>query len=139
MIRYFVIAVQAALIATIVPSASVAQSEEEGIYLRAAEPYMTLSCQGLVDIYGDDEERMEEIISLMTAVSVINRQIDIQELLPDAEAEKEFGEFLEAALTAQCEEDVDSLIAGNVDRAVFYAFTSNEEGGSDDEGEQPKE
>ncbi len=131
MLRYFITTFYAASLSIMVSSVTHAQSDEAKDYLKAAEPYLTLSCQALVDTYGDDEKQMEEIITLMTAVSVINRQIDITKLLPDEADKKEFSEFMEKALMAQCEDDVDSLIAGNVDRAVAYAFT--------DQGEAPKE
>ncbi len=125
MIRYFSMAIYAALLTVMVPSFASAQSNSNEDYLKAAEPYMNLSCQALVDTYGDDEEQMEQIVTVMVAVSVINREIDITKLLESDTDKDEFGEFLEAALTEQCQEDVDSLLAGNVDRAVAYAFTDD--------------
>ncbi len=123
MVRFIWMTSYAALLSVMFPSFAFAQDSTNEDYLKAAEPYMNLSCQALVDTYGDDDDQMEEIVSLMVAVSVINREIDITKLLQDDTDKDEFGEFLEAALTEQCQEDVQSLLAGNVDRAVAYAFT----------------
>ena len=131
MFRKFTIAAYVLLLLALVPSVTLAQSDKEQDYLKAAEPYMNLSCQALVDTYGDDEKHVEEIIELMIAVSVINRQIDITKLLETDQDKDDFGKYLEQALTVQCEEDVQGLLAGNVDRAVAFAFT--------DDSDKPKE
>jgi len=103
-----------------------AQEKQTKDYIKEASPYLYLSCEGFVDIYGKDEKKMKEIVTLMAAVSFINRELDAAKLLPEKKAQDEFGEFLEKALTEQCKADVQSLMVTNVDRAVTYAFSYDE-------------
>ena len=122
MSRDFSIAMCAALASMMVASLTFAQDKKPEDYLKKAEPFMNLSCQALVDTYGDNAEEMGDIVELMVAVSVINRQIDITKFLANDDDKAEFGQFLQVAVTTLCEEDVHSLLAGNVDRVVAFAF-----------------
>ena len=72
--------------------------------------------------YGEDEEKVAEIVRLMAAVSLFNREIDVEKAVP-GEADRaglkdEFTEALEEA----CEADPDTLLAGAVDTAVKDAL-----------------
>ena len=91
-------------------------------YIAEARPYLHMSCEALVEAHGEDDKKMEAIVHSMVAVSLINREIDVTKLLADKKDQDAFGVFLEKALTAQCEEDVHSLLMTNVDRAIVYAF-----------------
>ncbi|NDR57054.1 hypothetical protein [Aliiruegeria sabulilitoris] len=100
-----------------------AQADEEmDRILDAAMPYMHHSCESMIANYGDDEEKVAEIVRLMAAVSLFNREIDVLQAVPD-EAEREGlkDEFTEA-LEEACEADPDALLAGAVDTAVKDAF-----------------
>ena len=111
-----------ALALLIACSNAIAKDKKADSYLEAAKPYLHLSCKGLIDTYGKDEKKMAEVVELMIAVSVINREIDITKLLDTDTDKAEFGDFLKKALTAQCKEDAQSLMVSNVDRAIVYAF-----------------
>ena len=106
---------------------AVAKDKKAIDYIDAAKPYLHLSCQALVDDFGKDEKKMAEIVELMVAVSVINREIDLTKLLNTESDKTEFGQFLEKALKEQCKDDVQSLLMGNVDRAIVYAFVDRPE------------
>lgn len=103
------------------------KKETEIDYIAEAQPYLHLSCEGLVNALGEDEEKLEKAIGLMMAVSLINRNIDITKLITTKEAEGEFREFLEKALRKQCENDAQTLMAAYVDRAIVYAFSATPE------------
>jgi len=107
-------------------SGAFAEEKKAEEYINEASQYLYLSCEGLVAAFGEEGEKVEEVVKLMVAVSFINRQIDAAEFLPEESDRQAFGEFLEKALTAQCEDDIQSLMVTNVDRAVAYAFEADE-------------
>ena len=96
--------------------------DEMNSILDEAMPYMHHSCESVIVNYGDDEEQVAEIVRLMAAVSLFNREIDVLAAVPD-EAERQGlkDEFVEA-LEAACEADPDALLAGAVDIAVKDAL-----------------
>lgn len=98
------------------------KNEQLEDYISQAQPYLHLSCEGLVNALNEDEEQIEKAIGLMLAVSLINRNIDITKLIKTKDAEGEFRELMEKGLKKQCENDVQSLMISNVDRVVVYAF-----------------
>lgn len=102
-------------------SAGFADEEMDRI-LDEAMPYMHHSCESVLANYGEDEEKVAEIVRLMAMVSLFNREINVEEAVPD-EAERETlkVEFVEA-LEEACEADPDTLLAGAVDRAVKDAM-----------------
>ncbi len=94
-----------------------ADPEMEKIISDAA-PHMHHSCGSMLDTYGDDDDRVAEIVRLMAMVSLYNRQIDVLAAAPE-EAESgalrdEFVEELEDA----CDDDPGMLLAGAVDIAI---------------------
>ena len=97
----------------------IAQADEimEDI-IGTAQPFMHHSCGSVLDVYGEDEAKVAEIVRLMAMVSLYNRQIDILAALPqeqDREGLKdEFVEELEDA----CDDDPGMLLAGAVDLAI---------------------
>jgi hypothetical protein len=92
--------------------------EEMNRILDEAMPYMHHSCESVMNNYGDDEEKIAESVRLMVAVSLFNREIDIEKQIPDeAERASLKDEFVEA-LEEACEADPDALLAGAVDTAV---------------------
>lgn len=107
-----------------VSSNAFAQDKKAKDYISEASPYLYLSCEGLVETFGEDDKKMEEVVKSMVAVSFINRQINAAKVLPEKSDQAAFGEFLEKALKAQCKDDVHSLMVANVDRAVAYAFAA---------------
>jgi hypothetical protein len=99
-------------------SAAAQVDEEMNRILDEAMPYMHHSCESIILNYGDDEDKVAEIVRLMVAVSLFNREIDIEKQIPDeAERASLKDEFVEA-LEDVCEADPDALLAGAVDTAV---------------------
>lgn len=96
-----------------------AQADEEmDQIIAAAAPYMHHSCENVLVDYGNDEEKVAEIVRLMAMVSLYNRQINVMEAIPDeADREKLSAEFVEE-LEDACDDDGGMLLAGAVDIAV---------------------
>lgn len=101
------------------PLGQIAQADEvmEQI-IDTAKPYMHHSCGSVIDVYGEDEAKVAEIVRLMAMLSLFNRQIDVLAAVPDeqdrAALKDEFVEELEDA----CDDDPGMMLAGAVDLAV---------------------
>ncbi len=103
----------------LLPLAQVAHADEVmDQIVETAQPYMHHSCGSVLDVYGEDEEQVTEIVRLMAMVSLFNRQIDVLAEVPDEQdralLKDEFVEELEDA----CDDDPGMLLAGAVDLAV---------------------
>jgi hypothetical protein len=106
------------LVALMGGSAWAASKGEFKNYMKKAAPVMHYSCATLVDDAGDDTNRMREVVRLMVAVSLHNRQIDVTTYkLDDAQKEEIKAKFLEM-LKDGCANDSDALLAGIVDTSV---------------------
>ncbi len=113
----------AAALASIVAFGSpVFADEEMDRILNEAMPHMHHSCESILANYPDDEEAVAEIVRLMVAVSLFNREFDIEKEIPD-EAQRETlrVEFIDR-LEEVCEADPDTLLAGAVDTATKDAI-----------------
>ncbi|WP_306150532.1 MULTISPECIES: hypothetical protein [unclassified Roseibium] len=87
-------------------------------YLLEGQQVMHLSCKGVVDLHGNDETAIMQVVEKMAAVSLINRQIDIpSKQLTEQEEEEIWLEFADALADA-CADDADQLLAGIIDRAI---------------------
>ena len=92
--------------------------EEMDQAIAAVMPYMHHSCASVIEDFGDDEEKVAEIVRLMAMVSLYNRQIDVFAAVPDeSEQDKLRDEFVEE-LEDACDDDPGKLLAGAVDDAV---------------------
>jgi hypothetical protein len=99
------------------PALAATQDEFEN-YMENAAPVMHYSCATLVDDAGDDTNRMREVVRLMVAVSLHNRQIDVTTYkLDDAQKKEIKAKFVEM-LKDGCADDSDALLAGIVDASV---------------------
>ena len=103
----------------LLPLAQVAHADEVmDQIVETAQPYMHHSCGSVLDVYGEDDAKVAEIVRLMAMVSLFNRQIDVLAVVPDeqdrAVIKDEFVEDLEDA----CDDDPGMLLAGAVDLAV---------------------
>ena len=96
--------------------------EEMDRILNDAMPHMHHSCESILANYPDDEEAVAEIVRLMVAVSLFNREFDVLKEIPD-EAQRETlrVEFIDR-LEQVCEADPDTLLAGAVDTATKDAI-----------------
>ena len=90
--------------------------------LNEAMPHMHHSCESILANYPDDEEKVAEIVGLMVAVSLFNREFDIEKEIPDDEQRATLRvEFIDR-LEQVCEVDPDTLLAGAVDIATKDAL-----------------
>ena len=96
--------------------------EEMDRILQEAMPHMHHSCESVLANYPDDEEAVAEIVSLMVAVSLFNREFDVLKEIPDEAQRKTLRvEFIDR-LEQVCEADPDTLLAGAVDTATKDAI-----------------
>ncbi|RYH07183.1 hypothetical protein [Tropicimonas sp. IMCC6043] len=96
--------------------------EEMDRILDEAMPYMHHSCESVIANYGEDEEKVAEIVRLIAEVSLFNREINVEEAVPDAAERDGLKDKFVAALEDTCETDPDALLAGAVDMAVKDAL-----------------
>ena len=90
--------------------------------LNEAMPHMHHSCESILANYPDDEEKVAEIVGLMVAVSLFNREFDIEKEIPDDEQRATLRvEFIDR-LEQVCEADPYTLLAGAVDIATKDAL-----------------
>ena len=92
--------------------------EEMDQVIDAARPFMHHSCASVIEVFGEDEDTVAEIVRLMAMISLYNRQIDVMARVPD-EGDQELlkTEFVEE-LEDACDDDPGRLLAGAVDQAV---------------------
>ncbi len=97
---------------------SAAADEAYDKYMANAAPIMHYSCASLAEDAGEDDARMLEVVRLMVAVSLYNRNIDLsaRELSDERKAEIK-TKFL-AMLEEGCAADSNALLAGIVDHSV---------------------
>lgn len=91
-------------------------------YINEAMEFLPFSCVGLVDHLENDQDKIENAIGLMFAVSVINRDIDVEAIIQTEEEGNQFRDDIAESIRLACEDDIDALMAGIVDQAVVKAF-----------------
>lgn len=102
----------------VLSTATAAFSEDGEAMLLEAQGYLDLTCNTIVERFGEDEDKMLDVVGLMVAVSLNNRGIDFLKLdLTDQETEEIQAEFADQIGDA-CAEDADRLLAGIVDTVV---------------------
>jgi hypothetical protein len=113
----------AATLAAFLCGPVVAQDQSAAEILSEAQGVLHLTCNTMVETYGDDEDAMLDAIGLMIAVSLNNRGIDFValELTPqeNQEIQAEFADQIGDA----CADDADALMAGIVDHTVADLVT----------------
>jgi thioredoxin-like negative regulator of GroEL len=114
--------VAAAIALSITCAGNAFADEEMDRILNEAMPHMHHSCESILANYPDDEEAVAEIVRLMVAVSLFNREFDVVKEIPD-EAQRETlrVEFIDR-LEQVCDADPDTLLAGAVDIATKDAI-----------------
>ncbi len=115
--------IRAAAIAAALSGPVFAQDQNTAEILSEAQGFLHLTCNSLVDTFGDDENAMLDVIGLMIAVSLNNREIDFiaLDLTPEetTEIQAEFADQIGDA----CADDADALMAGIVDHTVADLVT----------------
>lgn len=111
-----------ALVGSIVSGGSAFADEEMDRILHEAMPYMHHSCESVLANFPDDEETVLETVQLMVAVSLFNREADVEAMFPEEEQRESLRfEFLDR-LREECASDPDALLAGAVDAATRDAL-----------------
>lgn len=72
--------------------------EEMDLILDGAMPFMHHSCESMINNYGVDEKKVADIVRLMVAVSLYNREIDIEKAIPDEDLRATLKDEFVAAL-----------------------------------------
>lgn len=83
-----------------------------------ALPVMYHTCASVVEEADGDETVIYAVVEKMTALSIYNRQIDINDHATSDEDKAQLRETFIAALREGCAEDKDALLGGVVDNAV---------------------
>lgn len=95
-----------------------AQDVNAAAILEEAQSHLHLTCNTLVELHGDDNDKILDVIALMVAVSLNNRGIDFLSLdLTEQETAEIRAEFADQIGDA-CADDADQLMAGVVDRVT---------------------
>ena len=103
----------------------VAADEAAEKYIKDAAPLMHHSCASLGGKFKDDKERIIEVVKLMVAVTLYNREIVITDYASTDEEKQVLREKFAARLKRGCDEDPNALLAGVVDRAVVHALKTD--------------
>ncbi|WP_254055664.1 hypothetical protein [Ruegeria sp. EL01] len=99
------------------PSVATADEAAEQM-VQDALPVMYHTCASVVEEADGDEAFIYAVVGKLTAVSVYNRQIDINDHAASDEDKAKLYQAFVAALRDGCADDKDALLAGVVDNAV---------------------
>ncbi|MGV6803231.1 MAG: hypothetical protein ACWA49_03425 [Ruegeria sp.] len=107
------------ILATLIVIPAVAVADEAADQMaQDALPLMYHTCASVIEESGGDDEYVLDVVRKMAALSLYNRQIDIEEFAAsDADKDKLREAFL-SALTEGCAGDENALLGGVVDNAV---------------------
>ncbi len=83
-----------------------------------ALPVMHYTCASIAEEADGDEAFVVEVVGKMTALSLYNRQINIEDHVATDEDKVQLREAFIAALSEGCSADKNALLGGVVDNAV---------------------
>ncbi|MEX0278231.1 MAG: hypothetical protein AB3N19_11985 [Ruegeria sp.] len=83
-----------------------------------ALPVMHYTCASIAEEADGDEAFVVTVVEKMTALSIYNRQINIEDHATTDEEKVQLREAFIAALSEGCAADKDALLGGVVDNAV---------------------
>lgn len=83
-----------------------------------ALPVMHYTCASIAEEANGDEAFVVTVVEKMTALSIYNRQINIEDHATTDEEKAQLREAFIAALSEGCAADKDALLGGVVDNAV---------------------
>ncbi|SMO84920.1 hypothetical protein SAMN06265380_11219 [Ruegeria faecimaris] len=101
----------------IVPGMAIADEAAEQM-VQDALPVMYHTCATVVEESDGDEAYIFAVVEKMTALSIYNRQIDINDHASTDEDKAKLRETFIAALREGCAEDQHALLGGVIDNAV---------------------
>lgn len=105
----------AALIGT---SGSVLADDAADQMVQDALPLMHHTCASVIEESDGNDEYVLDVVSKMTALSLYNRQIDIEDYASSDEDKAKLREVFLSALTEGCAGDENALLGGVIDDAV---------------------
>ncbi len=100
-----------------VPCVAIADDAAEQM-VQDALPVMHYTCASIAEEADGDEAFVVEVVGKMTALSLYNRQINIEDHATTDEEKAQLREAFIAALSEGCAADKDALLGGVVDNAV---------------------
>ncbi|WP_171120160.1 MULTISPECIES: hypothetical protein [unclassified Ruegeria] len=115
--RFHVFTLVSAAAFLAVPMAAKADDEADQMK-QDALPLMYHTCASVIDEADGNDEYVLDVVGKMTALSLFNRQIDIEAYAASDEDKAKLRETFLAALTEGCDGDEDALLGGVVDSAV---------------------
>ncbi|KIC43374.1 hypothetical protein RA27_00515 [Ruegeria sp. ANG-R] len=86
--------------------------------VQEALPVMHYTCASIAEEANGDEEFVVAVVGKMTALSLYNRQINIEDHATTDEEKAQLREAFIAALSEGCAADKNALLGGVVDNAV---------------------
>lgn len=99
------------------PCAAMADEAAEQM-VQDALPVMHYTCASIAEEADGDEAFVVAVVEKMTALSLYNRQINIEDHATTEEEKAQLREAFIAALSEGCAADKDALLGGVVDNAV---------------------
>lgn len=99
------------------PGFALADEEAEQM-VQAALPLMYHTCASVIEEADGNEEYIVDVVGKMTALSLYNRQIDLEAHASSDEEKAALRETFVAALKDGCAGDENALLGGVVDDAV---------------------
>lgn len=103
--------------ALMVPAFSWADEAAEQM-VQDALPVMHYTCASIAEEADGDEEFVVAVVGKMAALSIYNRQINIEDHASTDEEKAQLRETFIAALSEGCAADKNALLGGVVDNAV---------------------
>ncbi|NOD36773.1 MULTISPECIES: hypothetical protein [unclassified Ruegeria] len=100
-----------------IPGMAFADEEAEQM-MQEALPLMYHTCTSVIEEADGNEEYILEVVGKMTALSLYNRQVDIEAHAASDEDKAALRETFLAALKDGCAGDENALLGGVVDNAV---------------------
>ncbi|KIC43588.1 hypothetical protein RA28_18160 [Ruegeria sp. ANG-S4] len=101
----------------VVPAFAFADEAAEQM-VQDALPVMHYTCASIAEEANGDEAFVVTVVEKMTALSIYNRQINIEDHATTDEEKAQLREAFIAALSEGCAADKDALLGGVVDNAV---------------------
>ncbi|MFY2825641.1 hypothetical protein [Ruegeria sp. MALMAid1280] len=111
----FKMSVCAAIVA--VPCVAIADDAADQM-VQDALPVMHYTCASIAEEADGDEAFVVAVVEKMTALSLYNRQINIEDHATTDEEKAQLRDAFIAALSEGCAADKDALLGGVVDNAV---------------------
>ncbi len=101
----------------VLPTITLADDSAEQM-VQDALPVMHYTCASIAEEANGDEEFVVAVVGKMTALSLYNRQINIEDHAATDEEKAQLREAFIAALSEGCAADKNALLGGVVDNAV---------------------